>query len=54
MNLYFYKLRKIKSGDWEMRRTGKKWHVHLGRGLFKQIWRCLFFRIKTAKLNIIF
>jgi len=44
MNLIWWKIRKTKRGDWEVRRTGKKWHIHLGRGLVRQMIRCLRFR----------
>lgn len=43
MNFYFWKIRKVEH-EWEVRRTGKNWHIHLGQGLFHQIYRCLTWR----------
>jgi len=42
MNLYLWKIRKVRQ-EWEVRRTGKNWHIHLGKGLFRQFFRCLMF-----------
>jgi hypothetical protein len=37
------RIRRV-TDQWEVRHIGKNWHIHLGRGLVKQIWRCLVFR----------
>jgi hypothetical protein len=45
MNLYFWKIRKTKySKGWEVRRGGKKGHIHLSPKLSRAIWRCLTFK----------
>jgi len=43
MNLWFWKIRKVKD-QWEVKRMGKAWHIHLGKGFFRQLFRCLAFQ----------
>jgi len=50
MNFIFHKIRKI-NDEWEVRRTGEKWHINLGKGLFRQILRCLMFKKRKGEIN---
>ena len=40
MNLILIKIRRVK-GNWEIRKVGRNWHIHLGKSFIRQFWKCL-------------